>query len=117
MDEDDKCFEGTQESGRSEIMELNNSKERHECKHLGLNENSSDATKSRKKKNATKSGKKQKWTQVERQAVLKHLSVFIRMKKVPGKADIERAINQEQCLNSRSWRNVKYFCYNEIKKL
>lgn len=109
LDEEEKeCYEDTQESGPSEIMELDAFKERHEPKHEGLNENSSDTR---------KSGKRRKWTQVERQAVLKHLSVFIRMKKVPGKADIEKAINREQCLNARSWRNVKDFCYNEIKKL
>ena len=32
----------------------------------------------------------QSLTTIEREAVLKHLSVFIRMKKVPCKADIEK---------------------------
>ena len=34
------------------------------------------------------------WSEQERNTVLKHLNVFIQMKKVPGKSDIERVIKK-----------------------
>ncbi len=65
---------------------------------------------------SNRKGERRKWTEAEKSAVLKHLQIFVQMKKVPCKADIERAIKNEQCLKGRSWRNVKDFCYNLIKK-
>ena len=56
------------------------------------------------------------WTEKERNAVLKHFRVFITMKKLPRKGDIETVLKTEECLRERSWKNVKDFCYNEIKK-
>ena len=56
------------------------------------------------------------WSEQEKNSVLKHLKVFIQMKKVPGKSDIESAMKKEPCLTERTSRNVKDFCYNLIKK-
>ena len=49
LDEEEKCYEDTQESGPSEITEFNAFKERLEPKHERLNKNSSGTRKSGKR--------------------------------------------------------------------
>ena len=59
---------------------------------------------------------KRPWSDEERAAVLRHLQTFIWLKKLPGKAAIDKCIESEGALGNRSWRNVKDFCRNLIDK-
>ena len=63
-----------------------------------------------------KSKGKRKWTQHENNAVFKHFRVYIQMKKFSSKFDIKKAKTREEYLRGRQWKDVKGFCYNEIKK-
>lgn len=56
------------------------------------------------------------WSEDEKAAVLKHLQTSILLKKLPGKAAIDKCIESEGALANRSWRNVKDFCRNLIDK-
>ena len=58
--------------------------------------------------------RKRTWVKEEQDAVLKHLSKFILLKRIPGKMDIDNCIAKEPALSRRSWKNVKDFCRNRI---
>ncbi|XP_014679515.1 PREDICTED: uncharacterized protein LOC106819387 [Priapulus caudatus] len=59
---------------------------------------------------------KKPWTDAERDAIDRHLGVFIRTMKLPGK-ECEPCQLNESRLAQRPWRQIKYFIYNRIKKL
>ena len=52
----------------------------------------------------------------EKLSVKKHLGVFLHTRRLPGKEDIEKCLQQEEALKNRSWRNVKDFIRNQIGK-
>ncbi|KAL3836143.1 hypothetical protein ACJMK2_021592 [Sinanodonta woodiana] len=54
------------------------------------------------------------WVKEENDAVLKHLSKFILLKRIPGKMDIDNSIAKERALCRRIWKNVKDSCRNKI---
>ena len=56
--------------------------------------------------------KKTPWSVTEKTAVIKHLGKYMLSRKVPGKAAIDSCLEKEQCLSSRTWKNVKDFCRN-----
>ncbi|XP_034545263.1 RNA polymerase-associated protein LEO1-like [Notolabrus celidotus] len=61
---------------------------------------------------------KRPWTDKERTAVKRRLAKFIALKKVPAKQDCLMCIGQESSvLRTRTWKDVKYFVYNEIIKV
>ena len=60
---------------------------------------------------------KKLWTTEEKTAVLRHFEHFVTMGKVPKKGEIESVLAIEKSLGERSWKNVKDFVYNQIKKL
>lgn len=57
------------------------------------------------------------WSEVERNAVHKHLGNLMRQRRVPGKEDCMRTIQAETALGGRSWKDVKNFVYNTIVTL
>ena len=56
--------------------------------------------------------KRRPWTQQEKQAVEQELGVFLRLRKCPGKSDIEKAKEKNDNLKSRDWRGIKYYVKN-----
>ena len=64
------------------------------------------------RKNVTK----KPWSTPEQSAVLHHFDSFIRMGKVPRKQEVDEVIKKEPILQERSWKNIKDFVYNKIKK-
>ncbi|XP_008288938.1 transcriptional regulator ATRX homolog [Stegastes partitus] len=76
------------------------------------------------KKTIMKSGKtdrkiqvKRPWTKEEKDAVQQRMTKFIALKKVPAKHDCLLCISKvSPVLSTRTWKDVKYFVYNEIIK-
>ena len=60
---------------------------------------------------------KKAWSREEGEAVLRNFDHFIRMGKAPSKIDVEKVMDMEDGLKSRSWKNIKDFVYNRIRKL
>ncbi|XP_049459960.1 uncharacterized protein LOC125905786 isoform X2 [Epinephelus fuscoguttatus] len=61
------------------------------------------------------SQRRRKWSEEEVQAVEKTLNSFIRSRRVPGKADCVRCIEESpQALQDRSWTAVKFYVKNRI---
>lgn len=60
--------------------------------------------------------KPRKWTEEERKAVMCTLGQFLSLCTLPSKRDIEKAMAQRPTLKSRTWRNIKDFVRNEIRK-
>ncbi|XP_063743201.1 M-phase phosphoprotein 8 isoform X1 [Eleginops maclovinus] len=58
---------------------------------------------------------KRLWSKVEQDAVRRQLGDFCRLVKVPGKKDCDACLAAEPALNSRTWRDVKYFVHNSIQ--
>ena len=66
---------------------------------------------------ASKRVKKRKvWSEQEKAAVIRQLNFCIIMSRVPKKDEAEKAIANEPHLRGRTWRNVKDFLYNMVKK-
>ena len=60
---------------------------------------------------------KRPWTEEERTVVHRHMGKFLALKRVPGKKECEICIEQEShVLNNRTWKEVKYFVHNEVRK-
>ncbi|CAK6964052.1 uncharacterized protein LOC104929912 isoform X8 [Scomber scombrus] len=82
------------------------------------------ASAKRGKKTTTKRGKtdariqvKRPWTDQEKIVVQRRMTKFIALKKVPGKNDCMLCIGKESpVLSTRTWKDIKYFVYNEIIK-
>lgn len=61
---------------------------------------------------------KRPWTDREKNAVQRRMAKFIALKKVPGKNDCQLCIGKESpVLCTRTWKDIKYFVYNEIIKI
>ena len=54
------------------------------------------------------------WSNDEKLAVMKEFATQIRMLKVPGKNECERAKSNAPILLPRSWKNIKYYVKNII---
>ena len=52
----------------------------------------------------------------EVKAVRRQLKHCIQLNKIPRKEEAELAIAQEPDLQNRTWRNVKHYVYNLLKK-
>ncbi|XP_038062636.1 uncharacterized protein LOC119733132 [Patiria miniata] len=81
---------------------------------MSLNEEAKDADGT---KLVVQQQTKRPWTCAEKKAVVKHLGMFLRMRKVPGKGPITALMNAEpQLFKNRTWRNVKDFVRNQVRK-
>lgn len=66
----------------------------------------------------SKAIEKRPWSQQEKHRVQQYMACFISMRKVPGKIDCQMCIDQSSsALHSRTWKDVKYYVYNEIVKI
>lgn len=73
-------------------------------------------------KRATPSAKPQKrnkrlWSEEEQAAVRRQLGDFCKLVKVPGKKDCDACLAAEPALNTRTWREVKYYVHNSIQSM
>ncbi|XP_059198196.1 M-phase phosphoprotein 8 isoform X2 [Centropristis striata] len=68
---------------------------------------------------AAKAQKRSKrlWSEEEQAAVRRQLGDFCKLVKVPGKKDCDACLAAEPALNSRTWREVKYFVHNSIQSM
>ncbi|KAM8854804.1 M-phase phosphoprotein 8 isoform 2-T2 [Spinachia spinachia] len=60
---------------------------------------------------------KRLWSKEEQAAVRRQLGDFCKLVKVPGKRDCDACLAAEPVLNSRTWREVKYFVHNTIQSM
>lgn len=60
---------------------------------------------------------KRLWSEEEQAAVRRQFGDFSKLMKVPGKKDCDACLVSEPALNSRTWREVKYFVHNSIQSL
>ncbi|XP_034417095.1 M-phase phosphoprotein 8 isoform X2 [Cyclopterus lumpus] len=60
---------------------------------------------------------KRLWSKEEQAAVRRQLGDFCKLVKVPGKKDCDACLAAEPVLNTRTWREVKYFVHNTIQSL
>ncbi|XP_026150655.1 M-phase phosphoprotein 8 isoform X2 [Mastacembelus armatus] len=60
---------------------------------------------------------KRLWSEEEQAAVRRQLGDFCKLVKVPGKKDCDACLAAEPALNSRTWREVKYFVHNSIQSM
>ncbi|KAL3055987.1 hypothetical protein OYC64_018649 [Pagothenia borchgrevinki] len=58
---------------------------------------------------------KRLWSKEEQDAVRHQMGDFCKLVKVPGKKDCDACLAAEPALNSRTWRDVKYFVHNSIQ--
>ncbi len=54
------------------------------------------------------------WCEEERRAVNKHLARFVAERRVPGKADCMKCLEEERVLKERFREDVKNLVYNTI---
>lgn len=60
---------------------------------------------------------KRPWSSTGSTAVLKYFQHKIKIKTVPNKEDCLKCIDaSKDALSQRSWRDIKYYVYNYIKK-
>lgn len=60
---------------------------------------------------------KRLWSEEEQAAVRRQFGDFSKLVKVPGKKDCDACLAAEPALNSRTWREVKYFVHNSIQSM
>lgn len=60
---------------------------------------------------------KRLWSEEEQAAVRRQFGDFCKLVKVPGKKDCDACLSAEPALNSRTWREVKYFVHNSIQSM
>ena len=60
---------------------------------------------------------KRLWSEEEQAAVRRQFGDFCKLVKVPGKKDCDACLAAEPALNSRTWREVKYFVHNSIQSM
>ncbi|XP_045910809.1 M-phase phosphoprotein 8 isoform X1 [Micropterus dolomieu] len=60
---------------------------------------------------------KRLWSEEEQAAVRRQLGDFGKLVKVPGKKDCDACLAAEPALNSRTWREVKYYVHNSIQSM
>ncbi|XP_047225981.1 M-phase phosphoprotein 8 isoform X2 [Girardinichthys multiradiatus] len=60
---------------------------------------------------------KRLWSEEEQAAVRRQFGDFCQLVKVPGKKECDRCLAVEPALNTRTWREVKYFVHNSIQSL
>lgn len=60
---------------------------------------------------------KRLWSEEEQAAVRRQFGDFSKLVKVPGKKDCDACLLAEPALNSRTWREVKYFVHNSIQSM
>lgn len=53
------------------------------------------------------------WKKEEKEAVYRSFTKEIMSRKVPGKRECEKALQENPCLAGRSWQNIK-FCVKNI---
>lgn len=71
---------------------------------------------------ATPAAKPQKrnkrlWSEEEQAAVRRQFGDFCKLVNVPGKKDCDACLAAEPALNTRTWRDVKYFVHNSIQSM
>ncbi|XP_070205527.1 uncharacterized protein [Littorina saxatilis] len=59
---------------------------------------------------------KRPWTKDQKEAIHRHLSHCLVLNRVPQKHEAEQALASEKTLRGRTWKDVKYFVYNLLKK-
>ncbi|XP_034742344.1 M-phase phosphoprotein 8 isoform X2 [Etheostoma cragini] len=60
---------------------------------------------------------KRLWSEEEQAAVRRQFGDLCKLVKVPGKKDCDACLAAEPALNTRTWREVKYFVHNAIQSM
>ncbi|XP_032384896.1 M-phase phosphoprotein 8 isoform X2 [Etheostoma spectabile] len=60
---------------------------------------------------------KRLWSKEEQAAVRRQFGDLCKLVKVPGKKDCDACLAAEPALNTRTWREVKYFVHNAIQSM
>ena len=60
---------------------------------------------------------RKKWTPLEEEACLRGFRRHFAVGSVPGKAIIDKVLQEEPDLENRTWLQVKHFIRNYIKKI
>ena len=64
------------------------------------------------KPHSRKQTPKTPWSSDEKAAIIKTLSKFLSLNKLPGKAEIEEVKRSEPALQKRLWQQIKFFIKN-----
>lgn len=75
-----------------------------------------EIAKGKKVQKAQRPHQRRTWTPEEKDAMNRQMAVFWLRKKVPNKRDCDDCLSKEPDLNRRSWRDIKNYVYNVIKK-
>lgn len=59
---------------------------------------------------------KRGWSELEKAAVMRYFDMHVHLGKLPVKKDIINCLEREAVLRSRTWRNIKDFVRNKIRK-
>lgn len=54
-------------------------------------------------------GQRKEWSKEEKNAVEQALGKYFFLKRLPGKFEIEQAMRKQPVLNTRPWKQIKYF--------
>ena len=68
------------------------------------------------KKDMKAARERRMWTAEKKDAIKRQLSHYLVFNKVPQKHEAEKARACEPELKNRSWRDIKYYVYNQLKK-
>ncbi|XP_053295357.1 M-phase phosphoprotein 8 isoform X2 [Pleuronectes platessa] len=84
-----------------------------------VQEGAPKSTKVRQTNTGEKPQKRNKrlWSEEEQAAVRRQFGDFCKLVKVPGKKDCDACLAAEPALNTRTWREVKYFVHNSIQSM
>lgn len=63
------------------------------------------------------SGKRKPWTVAEKAAVKRQMGQFLNLRTLPKKHDCDLALQKEESLKNRTWKQVKDFVRNTNLKL
>ncbi|XP_067296597.1 uncharacterized protein [Pseudorasbora parva] len=113
-----QCSEDEDEDGGSDVVDLS-----HRASHAmkpspkRMKKRGEKVAKRGKLKETTRIILKRAWSEEERAAVHKHLGRFIAERRVPGKLECAKCLEEERALKARSWKDVKNFVYNAIVTL
>lgn len=121
LDEDDEMFSHLESEGTNVTSNKTDIEEGSGDSNTDIvNEQQTGAGAVKKLKSGTmkKTAEKKKWSQKESTAVLGFFRTFVKQSKsAPGKKLCEECIESTDALTSRTWRDVKYFVYNHIKRI
>lgn len=106
--QDEKIYNDNQQNNEN-VVETRNTEE--------IVYNAENIQKIRKTKR--KSSTRRPWSQMESDAVISYFSSYVKKNSAaPGKNICEECLNDNKIvLKQRSWKDIKYFVYNYMKKV